>query len=247
MQGGSVFAAAVEAMEGTVGRRLVWATGQYLTHIGYPAVGSVDVAVLVDGHRTTQARAVIRHDGTEVLFAVGALGERPFAHRGTWVAPPAVALPSACPLRDVPGVTDGIAVCEVRAALGRSYSEVDGTRGPGRSASWVRLPGGGSRVPTAGDLAIVGDFSMLDVSAAPSASVTGNSLDNTLRTGGREATGWVLLDVTVHAVTDGFCSVTTDLWSEGLAHLGTASQTLVLRELKPGGELPDRTRRITGG
>ena len=63
----------------------------------------------------------------------------------------------------------------------------------------------------------------------------------------RAETGWVLLDATVHAVADGFCSVTADLWAEDGTLLGTASQTLVLRELKPGGALPDRTRRITGG
>ena len=64
---------------------------------------------------------------------------------------------------------------------------------------------------------------------------------------GEDETGWVLLDATVHAVADGFCSVTADLWAEDGTLLGTASQTLVLRELKPGGALPDRTRRITGG
>ncbi|MFI5040407.1 MAG: acyl-CoA thioesterase [Acidimicrobiales bacterium] len=247
MQGGAVFAAAVEAMEGTVGRRVVWATGQYLSHLAYPADASVAVDVVVAGHRTTQARAVVRHDGTEVLAAVGALGERPFGHDGTWVVAPAVAPPEACPPRVIPGAAGGFAVCEVRAALGRSYPDVDGTRGPGRSASWVRLPGGGRRIASPGDLAIVGDCVMLEVTDALGVPVTGNSLDNTLRLANRAGTEWVLLDATVHAVVAGFCSVTADLWAEDGALLATASQTLVLRELKPGGAIPDRTRRITGG
>jgi len=205
------------------------------------------VEVIVAGHRTTQARAVVRHGDTEVLVAVGALGERPFRHDGTWVAAPDVAPPASCPPRPIPGLEHGIAVCEVRAALGRSYSEVDGTRGPGRSASWVRLPGGGRRIASAGDLAIVGDCVMLEVSDALGVAVTGNSLDNTLRVAHRAETGWVLLDATIHAVAEGFCSVTADLWAEDGTLVGTASQTLVLRELKPGGGLPDRTRRITGG
>src|SRR5580704_18953223 len=76
VQGGAVFAAAVEAMEGAVERPLVWATGQYLTHLGHPADASVAVSVVVAGHRTTQARAVVRHGETDVLVALGALGER---------------------------------------------------------------------------------------------------------------------------------------------------------------------------
>jgi acyl-CoA thioesterase len=88
---------------------------------------------------------------------------------------------------------------------------------------------------------------MLEVTDALGLPVTGNSLDNTLRLANRADTGWVLLDATVHAVVAGFCSVTADLWAEDGTLLATASQTLVLRELKPGGALPDRTRRITGG
>ncbi len=247
VQGGAVFAAALEAMEGSVGRRLVWATGQYLSHLAHPADASVTVEVLVAGHRTTQARAVVRHGDTDVLVAVGALGERPWAHDGTWVAPLAVEPPDGCPPRVIPGAPGGFAVCEVRAARGRSYPDVDGARGPGRSASWVRLPGGGRRVPAAGDLAIVGDCVMLEVTDALGLAVTGNSLDNTLRLAHRAETEWVLLDATVHAIAGGFCSVTAELWSQDATLLATASQTLVLRELKPGGAFPDRTRRITGG
>jgi len=247
MQGGAVFAAAVEAMEGAVGRRVVWATGQYLSHLGHPADASVAVEVVVAGHRTTQARAVVRHGESEVLVAVGALGERHFPHDGTWAVAPSVPPPGGCLPRAIPGATGGMAVCEVRAAQGRSYPDVDGTRGPGRSASWVRLPGGGRRVVSPGDLAIVGDFVMLEVTDALGVGVTGNSLDNTLRVAHQAETGWVLLDATVHAVVAGFCSVTADLWAEDGTLLATGSQTLVLRELTPDGALPDRTRRITGG
>jgi len=247
MQGGAVFAAAVEAMEGTVGRRVVWATGQYLSHLGLSADASVTVQVVVAGHRTTQAHAVVRHGAIEVLVAVGALGERPFGYDGTWAVAPSVPPPDACRPRAIPGAEDGKAICEVRAALGRSYPDVDGTRGPGRSASWVRLPGGGRRVASVGDLAIVGDFVMLEVTDALGVGVTGNSLDNTLRAAHRAETGWVLLDTTVHAIVAGFCSVTADLWAEDGTLLATASQTLVLRELKPNGGLPERTRRIAGG
>jgi len=158
-----------------------------------------------------------------------------------------VGTPESCPPRAVPGRPGAIAVCEVRAALGRSWPEVDGRRGPGRSASWVRLPGGGRRVPSVGDLAIIGDFVMLEMADALGVAVTGNSLDNTLRPAHPAVTEWVLLDATVHAVAGGCASLTADLWAEDGTLLGTASQTLVLRELTSDGALPARTRRITGG
>jgi acyl-CoA thioesterase-2 len=247
MQGGAVFAAAVEAMEGATGRPLVWAAGQCLSHLGYPAVAAVSVEATVTGHHTTQARVAITHDDIEVLVAIGALGERPFPHTSTWGTAPTAPPPRECPPREVPGAAGGIAVCEVRAAVGRSAGEVDGAPGAGRSASWVRLPGGANRRTTAGDLAIIGDFVMLEVTDALGVPVTGSSLDNTLRVVDRATTEWVLVDATVHAVSNGFCPVTAQLWSEDGALLGVASQTLVLRELKPTGALPDRTRRITGG
>ena len=247
VQGGVIFAAVVEAMEGATARPLVWATGQCLSHLAHPAVATVSVEALVTGHQTTQARAVMTHDGVEVMVAMGALGARPFAHGGTWGTAPTVPEPQACPPRAVPGLADGTAVCEVRAAIGRSLAAVDGSPGPGRSASWVRLPGGGRRTAGAGDLAIVGDFVMLEVADALGVAVTGNSLDNTLRMVDRAETEWVLIDATVHAVSDGFCPVTALLWSEQRTLLGLATQTLVLRPLQPSGELPARARRITGG
>jgi len=66
----------------------VWATGQQLSHLGHPAGVSVTVAILVAGHRTIQARAVIVHDETDVLRP---LGEPPFEHDGTGVVAPPVA------------------------------------------------------------------------------------------------------------------------------------------------------------
>jgi len=247
VQGGCVFAAAVEALEGTTGRPLVWATGQYLSHLGPRAAAAVTVTISVHGHQTTQARAEIVHDGVSVLVAVGALGARPSEWDGTWVAFPAVPAPEACTPRPVPGTGDGAtAVCEVRTARGRSYLEVDGTRGPGRSASWVRLPGGGVRVPSAGDLAVIGDFVMLEVPDAVGVGLSGNSLDNTLRVAHAAETGWVLVDATVHAVAHGFCSVSADLWAEDGTLLGSVTQTLVLRALTADGRPPPRERRITG-
>jgi acyl-CoA thioesterase len=60
--------------------------------------------------------------------------------------------------------------------------------------------------------------------------LTGNSIDNTLRVVGRDETEWVLLDVVVDAIRDGYAHLGAHLWSEAGALLAIATQTLVVRE-----------------
>ena len=94
----------------------------------------------------------------------------------------------------------------------------------GRAAYWVRLPGE-RHVPDAAELALVGD---LVPSAFPSATgqpISGSSLDNTIRVGELVATEWILADVHVHAVVDGYGHGIAHLWSEDGTLLGTASQS----------------------
>ena len=56
--GGSGLGAAIEALEGTTGRPVVWATAQYLSYARPGTVMDIDVTVAVEGHQITQARAV---------------------------------------------------------------------------------------------------------------------------------------------------------------------------------------------
>ena len=179
---------------------------------------------------------------------LAALGERQFDHHGVWPAPPAVPAPEECAERAVPGSPTGsmLETFDRRSAVGRSYTEVDGRPGPGRSASWLRLPGG-SRQVSAGDLAVFGDFLMLEFADALGIACTGASLDNTVRVANLATTEWVLLDATIHAVTGGLGYGQAHLWTREGELLGTTSQTLVLRALSPEGELPERRgRRIVG-
>ena len=60
----------------------------------------------------------------------------------------------------------------------------------------------------------------------------GNSLDNTLRVARRVPTDWVLADVRVHAVADGFGHGLVHLWAEDGTLLGTASQSAIVRYWK---------------
>ena len=190
----------------------------------------IDVAITVDGPHLSQVRATASCAGSETLTMLAALGERPFAHHGVWPTPPAVPPPEACPERLVPGpaTRSMLETFDRRSAVGRSYTEVDGVPGPGHSASWFRLPGG-TRTVSAGDLAVLGDFLMLEFTDALGVACTGASLDNTVRVANLGSTEWVLLDASIHAVTGGLGYGQAHLWSQQGALLGTTSQTLVLR------------------
>jgi acyl-CoA thioesterase len=88
---------------------------------------------------------------------------------------------------------------------------------------------------------------MLEFADALGVACTGASLDNTVRVANLEATEWVLLDASIHAVAGGLGYGEAHLWSDRGGLLGTTSQTLVIRVLSPGGELPERRgRRVVG-
>jgi acyl-CoA thioesterase len=60
----------------------------------------------------------------------------------------------------------------------------------------------------------------------------GNSLDNTLRVGRLVPTEWVLLDIRVHAVRNGFGHGDVHLWADDGTLLATASQSTIVRYWK---------------
>jgi acyl-CoA thioesterase len=117
---------------------------------------------------------------------------------------------------------------ETRVASGRTFEELDGTEGDPRSALWCRVPG--HLEPSAATLAVFGDFLSGGVSHPLGRRVMGQSLDNTLRTVQLEPTEWVLCDMRIHAVVGGYGQGIAFLWSEGGTLLGTASQSVAVKE-----------------
>ena len=236
--GGCGLGAAIEVLERVTGRPLVWATAQYLEFARPPDVVELAVEEVVRGHSSSQARVLARVDGREIFTVLAALGRRGFPHSGEWALRPDVPGPEASTVRPMLPHMVGTIIdrLDMRLADARPLEQLDGTPGSGRCSLWVRLPPG--LEPSAATLAIVGDYVPFGIGQALGLPTWSNSLDNTLRMVGEHTTGWVLADVRVHAVLDGFGHGLVHLWAEDGTLLATASQSTIVREFTP-----ERARR----
>lgn len=227
--GGCGLGAAIEALEGTTGRPVVWAAAQYLSYANPPSVVDIDVVVAVNGHQITQARAVGHVADREVFTVNAALGDRPLEHSGQWESMPLVQPPDDSPPRAYrKRVDDSIMQrLDVRLAAGRDVLDLDGTPGDGTCSLWARMPEL-LDVSTAA-LGILGDYVPFGVGQTLGLPAGGNSLDNTLRVYRVVPTEWVLLDVQVHAIQHGFAHGRVHLWAEDGTLMATASQSCIVR------------------
>lgn len=231
--GGCGLGAAVVALEEATGRPTIWATAQYLSYAPLGSTLDIGVTVAVTGHRISQARATAWVDDREILTVNAALGSNDLEVGGVWVTPPEVDEPDHCPPRRIPDLMRNSIFehIEARIALGRTYEQLDGTPGDRCSALWCRVPG--HLEPSAATLAIFGDFLSGAVSHPVGRRLMGRSLDNTLRAVQLEPTEWVLCDMRMHALVHGYAQGVAFLWSEHGTLLGTASQSVAVREWGP--------------
>jgi acyl-CoA thioesterase len=211
----------------------VWATAQFLSYALPPAVLDLEVVEAVRGHQISQARVMVRAAEREILTVVGALGHRPNPLAGQWATRPDVPAPDDCAPRPLMNRHQGTIMdrLETRLADARPYWELTGIAGSGNSSLWVRLPD--LMDASAATLAIIGDFVPFGIGQALGQRAGGNSLDNTLRVARNVRTDWVLADVRVHAVADGFGHGLVHLWAENGTLLGTASQSTIVRAHGP--------------
>lgn len=235
--GGCGLGAAIAALEATTGRPVVWATCQYLSYARPPEVLDLDVTVAVSGHQTTQARATGHVADREVFTVNAALGRRPMEAEGTWAQMPEVPAPAHCARRELRFDTGGEYLpdrLEVRLASGRTVTELPGPGMPGgRSALWAKLPD--VLEISSASLAVLGDYVPFGIGQALGLRAGGNSLDNTLRLGRIVPTEWVLLDIRVHQVVNGFGHGDVHLWSESGVLMATASQSTIVRMWRDAG------------
>lgn len=229
--GGCGLAAAICALEGTTGRPVVWATGQYHAFAMVGEIMDIDVEVVAGGHFTTQARVVCRVADREILSVSAALGSRPLEFSGQFTTMPRVPSPEESPVRVSRWEVNDTVMerMDIRLAKGRQWEELDGTTVPdGRSAIWVRLKG--AKVNSA-ILAVIGDYVPYGIAQAMGRWTRSNSLDNTLRVINVVETEWILADIRVHGVRGGFGHGLVHLWSQDGTLMATASQTAIVREL----------------
>lgn len=229
--GGCGLAAAIEAMEGTTGRPVVWATAQYLSYANPPSILDIDVTVANAGRSVTQARAVGHVGDREILTVNAALGHREVDAAGTWETMPDVPAPDECAQRTLFGgddVDDGMmARLDFRLARAHSWETIEGNPSPdGTSSMWARMP---EMEMSGAALAVLGDYVPFGLGQALGRLAGGNSLDNTLRTVNLVETEWVLLDIRVHGIANGFGHGLVHLWAEDGTLLATASQSTILR------------------
>jgi acyl-CoA thioesterase-2 len=227
--GGCGLGAAIAALEGTTGRPLIWATAQYLSYAQPPSIVDIDVRIVVPGNSVTQARAVAHVGDTEILTVNAALGRREIDAEGEWAVRPEVSPPEECRPRPRPRWMDGewiMSRFDERIATPLDGSRND-PRSTGNSAMWVRMPAGVDM--GAATLGVLGDFVPGGIGAALGRDGGGNSLDNTIRIARPVPTEWVLLDIRIHAIANGFAHGLVHQWSEDGTLLATASQSTIVR------------------
>jgi acyl-CoA thioesterase len=233
--GGAALGAAIEVLERVTGRPLVWATAQYLQFANPPAIVELEVNEVVRGHSSSQARVLAHVDGDEIFTVVAALGRRALDWTGEWAVRPKVPSVADSPSRELPPHQAGTIAerLDMRLANAREFERLDGTPGDGRCAIWVRLPE--HLEATGSGLAIVGDYVPFGISQAGGRRARSNSIDNTLRMVRVHPTEWVLADIRVQAVADGFGHGVVHLWAEDGTLLATASQSTIVREWSEAG------------
>lgn len=236
MFGGVGLAASVTALERTCERPVIWATAQYLSFARPPAILDLDVWIPVNGQQTTQARVIGHVDDQEILAVNAALGDRPGLADDRWVSAPAVPPPADCRRGytrapgEIAGLHDRL---EIRIAHGRFRTEpMGGERSPdGRLTLWLRAIGG--EPVDSGMLAVMADYLPSAVSSAVGEFFFANSLDNTIRFAGRDATEWVLADIHIESLHRGFAHGAMRMFSERGQLLAIGSQSMVLRRPGP--------------
>lgn len=121
---------------------------------------------------------------------------------------------------------------DLRLADARPWEDLDGNPSPdGRSALWARIPD--MLEPSAAALAILGDYVPFGIGQALGAFAGGNSLDNTLRVTKIVPTEWILLDISVDGIANGFGHGTVRLFAEDGTLMATASQSTIVRFWDP--------------
>lgn len=227
--GGAGLACAVEAMQIASGRPAIWATAQYLSYVRPGSTIDIAVDLATVGRAITQARATISHDGREIITATAALGHRD-GPSDQWAQPRPVPPPEDC--EPIPHWNTDASIggrFHFRPAHGYfGYSPTAGRQEDGSLLFWMRPT---DDVPIDRTvLAVMADFFTPGIRNATGKVLGGNSLDNTIRYGTLVETDWVLCDVFLEAIANGFTLGTMRIYARDGTLMASASQSMILRD-----------------
>ncbi|MET0248205.1 MAG: acyl-CoA thioesterase domain-containing protein [Sphingobium sp.] len=229
--GGVGLASAIEALERTCKRPVIWATAQYLSFARPGSVVDLDVLVPAEGRQTSQARCLLHVDDKQIVTVLAALGNRDEAHAGQWVEKPDVPMPDDCPaVQNWRGNKAGLDTrFEMRLASGRLWhgGRFLGTGEQGRTRLWLRSTEG--HVSDSKMLAVAADFVSNGIGHAIGRHAGGNSLDNTIRFVNAASSEWMLCDIHIEAIHAGVVHGTMHLFTPSGTLMAIASQSLILR------------------
>jgi acyl-CoA thioesterase-2 len=231
--GGCGLAADITALEQASGRPTIYAAAHYLSFAPLDAEVLVRVRLAEIGRRVTQARATAFVGDREILTVNAALGVGELTSLTPWVTMPSVPDPLDCPPRVMPArfAKTIFSHVETRIAIGRPMDQLDGTLGAPISAQWTRVRD--HLDMSAATLAIFGDLVSGGATQPLGRNTMGRSLDNTIRIASLVESDWVLCEIHMHALHNGFAQGTGFLWSRDGTLLGTASQSLSAKYWEP--------------
>lgn len=227
--GGAGLACAVEAMQQASGRPAIWATAQYLSYVRPGSTVEIAAELATVGRAITQARATICHAGREIITATAALGQRD-GLSDQWAKPIPVRSPEQC--EEIPHWNTDASIGGrfiFRPAHGYfGYAPTAGRQDDGRLLFWMRPT---ENVPIDRTvLAVMADFFTPGIRNATGQVLGGNSLDNTIRYAALVETDWVLCEVFLEAIANGFTLGTMRIFARDGTLMASASQSMILRD-----------------
>jgi acyl-CoA thioesterase len=227
--GGVGLATAVQALQRSCERRVIWAAAQYVSYARPGSTVEWTVAEYTRGKFNTQASATGRVGDQLIISVNAALGSRPSEFNRQWLVAPDV-LP---PERSQPVIRSRGEIESLHYHLDTRIAETPGgevrlSTEDGRVLLWIK-PHDNVAID-AEMLAIMADFVPMGVGRALGTNRGGNSLDNTIRIHQVIATEWVLGDLQISAVHDGFGHGTMSLFAQTGELMATAGQSLIIRK-----------------
>lgn len=228
--GGIGLGASIAALERTLDRPVTWATAQYVSFAPIGSIVDFDVHEVHAGRAVTQARVIAHIHDKAILLVSAALGSRE-GPSDQWQMMPDVPSPDSCPevhhWRDHHARIDSR--FEKRLIEGRfpDGQQISGRAADGRLRLWIRPK---VETPITADLlAVIADFVVEATSHSLGCYAGGNSLDNTIRFGRIEQSEWLLCEISIDLVHQGFTHGTMKIFGQSGTLMAIASQTLMLR------------------